>query len=97
MLKREIGDVKLVNLSAMVLRDFIDGRIKVGAGGVTIAADLSTFSSVLNRAARLHDAAAGKSSSRPQRARLAVARARKPRGPQRLDGGRNYSSSRLRG
>jgi integrase len=47
MLKREIGDTKLAALNAVVLRDFIDKRIDEGAGGVTIAADLSFLSAVL--------------------------------------------------
>lgn len=47
MLKREIGKVKLASLNAVVLRDFIDRRHEDGAGGVTIAGDLSTFSAVL--------------------------------------------------
>ncbi|MEO7808095.1 MAG: site-specific integrase, partial [Ramlibacter sp.] len=47
MLKREIGKVKLSSLSAIVLRDFIDRRIADGAGGVTIAGDLSFLSAVL--------------------------------------------------
>jgi integrase len=47
MLKRELGKVRLVSLNAVVLRDFIDRRIAAGAGGVTIAADLSFFSAVL--------------------------------------------------
>lgn len=47
MLKRELGKVRLASLSAVVLRDFIDRRMKEGAGGVTIAADLSFFSAVL--------------------------------------------------
>lgn len=47
MLKRELGKVKLSALSAVVLRDFIDRREKAGAGGVTIAADLSFLSAVL--------------------------------------------------
>ncbi len=47
MLKRELGKVKLTNLNAIVLRDFIDRRQDGGAGGVTIAADLSFFSAVL--------------------------------------------------
>lgn len=47
MLKREIGKTKLVNLNAVTLRDFIDMRTKAGAGGVTIAADLSFLSAVL--------------------------------------------------
>ena len=47
MLKRELGKVKLSNLNAVVLRDFIDRRQEEGAGGVTIAADLSFLSAVL--------------------------------------------------
>jgi len=47
MLKREIGAVKLSDLNAFVLRDFIDRRTEAGAGGVTIAADLSFLSAVL--------------------------------------------------
>ena len=47
MLKREMGNVKLASLSAVVIRDFIDRRIKDGAGGVTISADLSYVSAVL--------------------------------------------------
>jgi integrase len=47
MLGRELGSVKLADLSSLVLRDFIDKRVKQGAGGVTIAADLSYLSAVL--------------------------------------------------
>ncbi len=47
MLKREIGATPLSALNAVTLRDFIDRRTKAGAGGVTIAADLSFFSAVL--------------------------------------------------
>lgn len=47
MLKREIGHIRLAGLNAVVLRDFIDRRIKGGAGGVTVAADLSFLSAVL--------------------------------------------------
>jgi integrase len=47
MLQREIGAVKLASLNAVVLRDFIDRRKDNGAGGVTIAADLSFLSAVL--------------------------------------------------
>jgi len=47
MLRRRLGKVRLSSLSAVVLRDFIDGRVTDGAGGVTIAADLSFLSSVL--------------------------------------------------
>jgi integrase len=39
--------VRLADLSAVVLRDFIDRRVDAGAGGVTIAADLSFLSAVL--------------------------------------------------
>jgi len=47
MLVKRIGSVQLVSLSATVLRDFIDERVAEGAGGVTIAADLSYLSAVL--------------------------------------------------
>lgn len=47
MLKREIGKVKLASINAVVLRDFIDRRQEAGAGGVTIAGDLSFLSAVL--------------------------------------------------
>lgn len=47
MLKDRIGKVKLAALSALVLRDFIDKRVEAGAGGVTIAADLSYLSAVM--------------------------------------------------
>jgi integrase len=47
MLKRDIGHVNLHDLNAVILRDFIDRRQKAGAGGVTIAADLSYLSNVL--------------------------------------------------
>lgn len=47
MLRRELGRVRLTALSAVVLRDFIDRREDAGAGGVTIAADLSFLSAVL--------------------------------------------------
>lgn len=47
MLTRELGSIKLVNLNSVVLRDFIDRRLKAGAGGVTVAADLSFLSAVL--------------------------------------------------
>lgn len=47
MLKREMGSVKLTNLNSLVLRAFIDRRTKAGAGGVTIAGDLSFLSAVL--------------------------------------------------
>lgn len=47
MLARDLGKVKLASLSAVTLRDFIDRRLAAGAGGVTIAADLSFLSAVL--------------------------------------------------
>jgi integrase len=47
MLKRDLGKVKLSALSAVVLRDFVDRRVEAGAGGVTIAADLSFLSGAL--------------------------------------------------
>ncbi|MGC4395802.1 tyrosine-type recombinase/integrase [Hydrogenophaga sp. T2] len=47
MLKRELGAVKLASLNSIVLRDFIDDRLEAGAGGVTVAADLSFLSAVL--------------------------------------------------
>lgn len=47
MLRRELGDLSLNALSAASLRDFIDRRVKAGAGGVTVAADLSFLSAVL--------------------------------------------------
>lgn len=47
MLKVRLGKVKLGTLNAVTLRDFIDQRMKDGAGGVTIAADLSFLSAVL--------------------------------------------------
>lgn len=47
MLKRTMGAVKLTGLNAVVLRDFIDRRQKDGAGGVTIAGDLSFLSTIL--------------------------------------------------
>jgi integrase len=47
MLKREIGRTPLASLSAVTLRDLIDRRVQQGAGGVTIAADLSFLSAVL--------------------------------------------------
>lgn len=47
MLKDRLGKVKLASLNAVTLRDFIDQRAEDGAGGVTIAADLSFLSAVL--------------------------------------------------
>lgn len=42
-----IGKVRLGSLSALTFRDFVDRRVDNGAGGVTIAGDLSTISAVL--------------------------------------------------
>lgn len=47
MLKRRLGAKPLASLNAVTLRDFIDARVEDGAGGVTIAADLSFLSAVL--------------------------------------------------
>lgn len=47
MLRADLGGVRLMSLSAVTLRDFIDRRQLAGAGGVTIAADLSFLSAVL--------------------------------------------------
>lgn len=42
-----LGKTRLSALSALTFRDFVDRRVKDGAGGVTIAGDLSTVSAVL--------------------------------------------------
>lgn len=47
MLKVRLGKHPLATLNAVILRDFIDKRVEDGAGGVTIAADLSFLSAVL--------------------------------------------------
>ncbi|MRW85667.1 tyrosine-type recombinase/integrase [Pseudoduganella sp. FT26W] len=47
MLKRELGAVSLKRLNSIHLRDLIDTRLQAGAGGVTIAADLSFFGAIL--------------------------------------------------
>lgn len=47
MLTVRLGKVRLASLNAVTLRDFIDGRVADGAGGVTIAGDLSFLSAVL--------------------------------------------------
>ena len=47
MLKRELGNIPLKRLNSIHLRDFIDKRQKAGAGGVTIAADLSFLGAIL--------------------------------------------------
>ena len=43
----QLGRAKLRSLSALHFRDFVDRRQAAGAGGVTIAGDLSTVSAVL--------------------------------------------------
>lgn len=47
MLRARLGKVRLASLNALTLRDFIDERMKDGAGGVTISGDLSFLSTVL--------------------------------------------------
>ncbi|WP_104903740.1 site-specific integrase [Pseudomonas sp. LH1G9] len=47
-LKAKIGHVKLRALSEAVVRDFVDRRVKEGAGGVTIAVDLAYLRAVLS-------------------------------------------------
>ena len=47
MLRARLGKVRLASLNAVTLRDFIDQRLADGAGGVTVAADLSFLSAVL--------------------------------------------------
>lgn len=47
MLRARLGRVRIASLNAVTLRDFIDQRMQDGAGGVTIAADLSFLSAVL--------------------------------------------------
>lgn len=47
MLKRELGSIPLKRLNSIHMRDFIDARLKAGAGGVTIAADLSFLGAIL--------------------------------------------------
>lgn len=47
MLKRELGNIPLKRINSIHLRDFIDTRLEAGAGGVTIAADLSFFGAIL--------------------------------------------------
>lgn len=47
MLKRKLGSIQLKRLNSIHMRDFISERIEGGAGGVTIAADLSFFGSIL--------------------------------------------------
>lgn len=47
-LKAKVGHVKLRALSEAVVRDFVDRRVKEGAGGVTIAVDLAYLRAVLS-------------------------------------------------
>jgi len=47
MLRRELGNIPLKRINSVHLRDFIDKRLAAGAGGVTIAADLSFFGAIL--------------------------------------------------
>lgn len=47
MLTRELGKIKVITLNQVTLRDFVDKRQAAGAGGVTIAGDLSTLSAIL--------------------------------------------------
>lgn len=46
--KRKIGHVKLRSLSEAIVRDFVDRRVKDGAGGVTISIDLAYLRTVLS-------------------------------------------------
>ena len=46
-IRERIGGTAIADLDAIVLQGFIDGRLKDGAGGVTISGDLSALSSVL--------------------------------------------------
>ena len=70
MLRRELGATSLSNLNALVLRDFIDRRQAAGAGGVTIAADLSFFSAVLKWARRVRRIDVSEALTREARASL---------------------------
>lgn len=47
MFRRKLGTVKVATLNAGTLSGFVDDRVADGAGGVTIAADLSFLSTVL--------------------------------------------------
>lgn len=47
MLERELGSVKMEHFSENLVREFVRKRMKSGAGGVTISADLSYISGVL--------------------------------------------------
>ena len=46
MLQRELGRLPLAGFSRVHLRDFIDRRVRQGAGGVTISVDLSYLTTV---------------------------------------------------
>ncbi|MEP1352731.1 MAG: site-specific integrase [Tateyamaria sp.] len=46
-ISNRIGDIPIRTLSAIHLTKFVDGRIAEGAGGVTVASDLSNLSAVL--------------------------------------------------
>lgn len=46
MLRRTLGELRMVDITPLVLQDFITLRTKQGAGGVTISADLSFLSSL---------------------------------------------------
>jgi hypothetical protein len=70
MLIRELGEVRLATLNPVVLRDFIDRRQKAGAGGVTIAADLSFLSAVLRWARRVRRLGVNEGLAREARASL---------------------------
>ncbi|MFC5509964.1 site-specific integrase, partial [Massilia jejuensis] len=45
--RHTLGSIPLKRINSIHLRDFIDLRVKAGAGGVTIAADLSFFGAIL--------------------------------------------------
>lgn len=47
-LKAKIGKVKLRSMSEAAVRDFVDRRVKEGAGGVTIGIDLAYLRTVLS-------------------------------------------------
>lgn len=47
-LKAKIGHIKLRALSEVMVRDFVDRRVKEGAGGVTIGIDLAYLRTVLS-------------------------------------------------
>jgi len=47
LLRKELGDVYLSKLTANTLREWIDKRLKLGTGGVTVAMYLSALSTIL--------------------------------------------------